>query len=249
MTRRFAGPLIIVWIVGALAGSAGADAGQVDALRVHVLDCGSMRGIPTDELLADVPDAPEKIDMVSRCFLVEHPEGRLLWDTGLPDSFKYAMRRIVFSTMSFGRSGIDQGDALPDQLKELGLDEDDIDYLALSHIHWDHAGGANDFADATWIVQEKELEWAFTQRDVERPHVDPDLYAELEHSKKEVLSAADFYHNVLNREYRAPPSFNTDPEQTKRSMDRIEALISKRGAQLWIQHDPTSGPQAPTLAG
>jgi hypothetical protein len=78
--------------------------------------------------------------------------------------------------------------------------------------------------------------------------VDPDLYAELEHSKKEVLSAADFYHNVLNRECRAPPSFNTDPEQTKRSMDRIEALISKRGAQLWIQNDPTSGPQAPTLA-
>jgi N-acyl homoserine lactone hydrolase len=286
MFRTISGFVIIAWLVGLLAGGASAKAEDVDSLRVHVLDCGMMRAIPSDELLAEVPDAPAKIDLANRCFVVEHPKGRLLWDTGFPHSFKYTMRRIAFATMSFGRSGLSQGDELSEQLDALGLDDDDIDYLALSHSHWDHAGGANEFDDAKWIVQEKELEWAFSRRDIERPHVDPDLYAKLERSKKEVLPGTDFdvfgdgsvvvlsapghtpghqclfldlpnagpvvlsgdlYHTVLNREHRASPSFNTDPEQTRKSMDRIEAFTTKRGAELWIQHDPTSGPQAPAL--
>jgi len=59
-----------------------------------------------------------------------------------------------------------------------------------------------------------------------------------------VLSG-DLYHNELNREFHAPPSFNTDAAQTRESMDRIDDYVARRGAQLWIQHDPTSGTQAP----
>jgi hypothetical protein len=62
-----------------------------------------------------------------------------------------------------------------------------------------------------------------------------------------IVLSGDLYHNALNRKYHAPPSFNTDAEQTKRSMQRIDAFVAERGAELWIQHDPNSGPSAPAL--
>jgi N-acyl homoserine lactone hydrolase len=269
----------------ALASLASA-AEPVSALRVQVLDCGSMRGIPSGDLLAEVPDPPGRVDMVNRCFLVEHPKGRLLWDTGFPRTFGTRMKMFAFSVTSFGRAGVDLGEPVPEQLEKLGLDDDDVDWLALSHIHWDHAGGANDFEDSTWIVQQRDLDWAFTDADVERPHVDPSNYEELEDSEKYVLQGEDFdvfgdgsvvilstpghtpghqslfldlpitgpvivsgdlYHTVLNRKHRAPPSFNTDAAETRRSMQRIERLLEERSAQLWIQHDASTGPAAPAL--
>ncbi len=245
-----------------------------------------MHGIPTDELLVGVPDPPSRIDLVNRCFLVEHPKGRLLWDTGFPHSFGNSLKMFLFSALDLWRAGIDGADPLPEQLEALGLDNDDIDWLALSHIHWDHAGGANDFAGARWIVQQRDLDWAFAEGDVERPHVNPSLYADLEDARKHVLQGEDFdlfgdgsvvilstpghtpghqslflelpnsgpvivsgdlFHNVLNRKHRAPPAFNTNAEETRRSMQRVERLLSERGAELWIHHDPSTGPTAPAV--
>jgi len=37
---------------------------------------------------------------------------------------------------------------------------DDIDYLAFSHLHFDHVGNANLFTHATWILSRAELAWA-----------------------------------------------------------------------------------------
>jgi glyoxylase-like metal-dependent hydrolase (beta-lactamase superfamily II) len=36
-----------------------------------------------------------------------------------------------------------------------------ITYLAISHMHADHTGNANDYASATWLVQEAERDFAF----------------------------------------------------------------------------------------
>jgi len=149
-----------------------------------------MRGIETDELLAAVPNRPDEMDMVNRCFLVEHPKGRLLWDTGFPHSLRYALMRIGFSIMNLGQSGVEQGDELPEQLSALGLDPADIDYLALSHVHWDHAGGSKHFVRSTWLVQRAELDWAFSDADIERPHVDSELYAAIEAADKVVLEGS-----------------------------------------------------------
>lgn len=260
-------------------------ADDVRSLRVHVLDCGRMERIPADELLAAVPDRPAYIDLVNRCFLVEHPKGRLLWDTGFSGSFAYTLRAWAFAAGTFWRSGIERGAPLPEQLAERGLGVDDVDYLALSHVHFDHAGGANAFAGSVWLVQQAERDWAFAGGEVERPHVDPALYADLEDARTirlegdhdvfgdgsvvilstpghtpghqslllelprrgPVVLSGDLFHNRLNREHRAPPSFNVDAEQTRRSMERVEEIVKRRGAELWIQHDPSSGPPAPAL--
>ena len=62
-----------------------------------------------------------------------------------------------------------------------------------------------------------------------------------------VIVSGDLYHTVLNRKHRASPSFNTDAAETRKSMQRIERLLEERSAQLWIQHDASTGPAAPAL--
>ena len=47
------------------------------------------------------------------------------------------------------------------QLAELGYSPADINYLALSHYHYDHTANANDFAAATWLVRQDERDAMF----------------------------------------------------------------------------------------
>ncbi|MEE4381493.1 MAG: N-acyl homoserine lactonase family protein [Pseudomonadales bacterium] len=125
-----------------------------DTLRLYVLDCGRIR-LPTvtDFGLADTDT--EVRTLAVPCYLIEHPEGRLLWDAGLPASFA-------------GGEWIEADGAehrldatLPEQLAGLGLVPEDVDLLAFSHFHYDHAGQANAFAGATLLIQEAEHAVAF----------------------------------------------------------------------------------------
>ena len=45
-------------------------------------------------------------------------------------------------------------------LAEVGLRPEAVDYVTLSHMHFDHAGGTSRFPNAKFIVQRRELEYA-----------------------------------------------------------------------------------------
>jgi len=45
-------------------------------------------------------------------------------------------------------------------LAEIGLRPEAVDYVTLSHLHFDHAGGTSRFPKAKFIVQRRELEYA-----------------------------------------------------------------------------------------
>jgi glyoxylase-like metal-dependent hydrolase (beta-lactamase superfamily II) len=45
-------------------------------------------------------------------------------------------------------------------LAEIGLKPEQVDYVTISHMHWDHAGGTSRFPNAKVIVQRDELEFA-----------------------------------------------------------------------------------------
>jgi len=63
-----------------------------------------------------------------------------------------------------------------------------------------------------------------------------------------ILLTGDLYHLLESREKRTVPTFNTDEEETRRSMDRFEALAAKTGARVIIQHaleDMAELPKAP----
>lgn len=63
------------------------------------------------------------------------------------------------------------------------------------------------------------------------------LLVKLENSGPFLLSG-DLYHFTEARERRTIPTFNTDAEETLRSMDKFEALASETGAWVMLQHEP-----------
>lgn len=122
-------------------------------IRLYILDCGRIdardMGMFDDSGALDGKPGTMSVP----CFLIRHPKGILLWETGLGDAIADRRGGIDFAPGVHGSVRV----KLVDQLKALGLKPSDIDYLAFSHWHIDHTGNANLFGAATWILQRREL--------------------------------------------------------------------------------------------
>jgi N-acyl homoserine lactone hydrolase len=99
-------------------------------------------------------------------FLLEHPgAGAVLIDSGLHPSV------AVKPVESFGRVSarafrgltMDPKQALPDQLRERGIDPRAVSSVLMTHLHVDHASGISEFPDATFVVSGSEWKAATTQ--------------------------------------------------------------------------------------
>jgi N-acyl homoserine lactone hydrolase len=155
--------------------------------RVYVFDCGDIKGLDP-ALFRFKKEELAETDFVVTCYLITHPRGTLMWDVGvIPDSaFK-----PDGAPVTEGRSTVTR--ALKPQLAAAGYRPADITYLAMSHYHSDHTANANDFAGATWIVQQAERDVMFA----EKPQgiIKPEFYSALKNSKTIVLKNED--HDVF----------------------------------------------------
>src|SRR5690242_17232903 len=127
--------------------------GATPDVRLYVLDCGhldirDLRMFDDSGALDGKPGT-----MSAPCFLIRHPKGTLLWDTGLGDAIADHPGGVELAPGIRATVRV----KLVDQLKALGLTPADIDYLAFSHWHEDHTGDANLFGKATWILHCREL--------------------------------------------------------------------------------------------
>ncbi len=130
---------------------------DVTNTRLYVLDCGHA-GFKDMGMFSDTGEYDGRPGAVADpCFLIRHPKGTLLWDTGLGD-------KLAETKGGSDHDGVHtQLDvSLLDQLKSLGLAPADITYVAFSHFHFDHTGNANEFPASTWILNKTELEWALS---------------------------------------------------------------------------------------
>ena len=124
--------------------------------RLYVFDCGTLvNNKPEDYGLKreEVRDT----NMGVTCYLVVHPKGMLIYDTGLNDQL---VGRPLYENVVEGYGQI-KFNTLAGQLADIGLRPLDIDYLVLSHYHWDHIGNANEFAGATWLVYKGDRDQMF----------------------------------------------------------------------------------------
>ena len=153
--------------------------------RLYIFDCGTINATDASGYrLTKEEVATTKMSM--ECFLIAHPKGNLMWDVGaIPDS-------------SFPPGGgpgtLRNGVAtktLTSQLAEAGYSPADINFLALSHYHWDHTANANDFASATWIVEKKDHDAMFTDPPPTRA-TKPEYYSALRNSKTILLDGKDY---------------------------------------------------------
>ncbi len=90
--------------------------------------------------------------------LIEHPEGKILFDTGLGVDAQPQFESIpLWPRVLLGYEG--HNAALP-QLSEQGISASDIKHIILSHMHWDHASGIEDFPSAQVWATDEELQSA-----------------------------------------------------------------------------------------
>ena len=75
---------------------------------------------------------------------------------------------------------------LAQQLAEINIKPEQIQYLAMSHFHADHTGNANLFKHSTLLIQSEEYDAAFGP-EPQSYHFDPASYSELDRNKMQVL--------------------------------------------------------------
>ena len=186
--RLVAAAVLAASVIAGDAPHPAAAAQPASSLRLYVLDCGTI-----------IYNNPETYNLTRQevrntnfsvaCYLVVHPKGTLLFDTGLPDDTR---GRPFNETPLGGRPNPPSTsywmlvtNTLKGQLAEIGYAPDGINYLALSHFHTDHVGNANDYAGSVWLVQKTEYDAMFGP-DVPPASINPS-YRRLKSSKALIL--------------------------------------------------------------
>jgi N-acyl homoserine lactone hydrolase len=159
------------------------------SLRLYVLDCGIITPPNVDNFGLKVNEVADT-RMITPCFLIVHPRGTMMWDTGeIPDSaFKDGASPQKLNNFTVDRP------LLP-QLAAIGYTPADITYLALSHYHADHVANAGQFAKSTWIAQKADRDAILAPRATESRVPDPKFFEGLADAKAIVLNGED--HDVF----------------------------------------------------
>lgn len=159
------------------------------SVRLYILDCGKITGVG-EATFGFQPGQLANTEMITPCYLIVHPRGTLMWDTGeISDSDFKAPGPVTQGAYTITKP------LLP-QLAEIGYTPADITYLALSHYHNDHVANANAFARSTWIAQKLERDAMFSSVQPTGPGAaNPAVYKDLEKSKTVLLNSED--HDVF----------------------------------------------------
>jgi glyoxylase-like metal-dependent hydrolase (beta-lactamase superfamily II) len=153
------------------------------------LDGGAMFGIVPKALWQkkQPADALNRIPLAARCLLVRSGDRTILVDTGLGEHWPEKSREM-FAISTRERST----DA---SLGRLGLARADVTDVILTHLHFDHAGGALDpsgnpaFPRAAYHLQRRNWEWAQHPSDRDRGSYRPEMFEGL--SRAGVLHLID----------------------------------------------------------
>ena len=163
------------------------------SVRLYVFDCGVLHNADMGRFNLKKEDVTTT-DMSIACFLVAHPKGNLIWDTGaIPDNSWTPTGRTttVHVTLPDGQGrDADVDKTLQAQLAEVGYSPADISYLALSHYHYDHTANSNAFAGATWLVRQVEHDAMFGGK--YSGSLQPSTFSALQKSKTIIIKTDEY---------------------------------------------------------
>lgn len=93
-------------------------------------------------------------------FVVGHPDGLVLFDTGMHPAIGVDPRAHIGPVADLFRLDFGETDHVDTQLAQAQIDADDITRVVCSHLHFDHAGGNGLLPDVPVVVQQREWEHA-----------------------------------------------------------------------------------------
>jgi len=125
----------------------------MDDLVVKPLECGWL----TADTATMLAGHTGRMRMPVAAFLIEHPEGTVVFDAGMHAELQHDTSRMGPTAALFDVE-LSPGWTLTGQLEAADVSPSDVDVSILSHLHFDHCGGLGELPDARVLVQQAEWE-------------------------------------------------------------------------------------------
>lgn len=157
-------------------------------IKLYAMTCGWL-SCNLKEMLAG---AEGRITFPVPAYLIDHPKGLVLFDTGMhPRSLEDPYTQVGALARAFEVHS-KPGDDVRSRLQQMDIDPDRIRYLINSHLHFDHTGGNELIPNARVIIQETEWEAGKTPELVQANAYNPINY-DLGHLVQRVKGEFDLF--------------------------------------------------------
>jgi N-acyl homoserine lactone hydrolase len=140
------------------------------SLAVYALTCGHLTG----DCGRLMEGGEGRIRLPIPAYLIEHPKGTALFDTGMhPDCQRDPAARVGERLAGLFEFDYRPGEDIAARLIALGRDPAKIDLIINSHFHFDHVGGNALIPNATMVVQRREWDAGMDPDAARRSGFDP----------------------------------------------------------------------------
>ena len=145
--------LVSMIALAAALGACNQPALPAPAIELYAMDCGHSTFADVGMFADDGSLAGQARELIVPCYLIRHPSGDLIWDTGLPEAIADIPNGLTPANFP---AHFVVPVKLTAQLAQLTLTPADIEFVSFSHMHSDHTGNGNLFTASTWIVDAEE---------------------------------------------------------------------------------------------
>jgi glyoxylase-like metal-dependent hydrolase (beta-lactamase superfamily II) len=147
MIRKLTG-IAAAWLT---LGAMQAPPAAAPPMQLWRLDCGSVEIGNLDMFSDTFLYVGRRKTLTDSCYLIRHGENYLLWDTGLPGE-------LAGKTVSADGMVLTMKSRIVDQLAQIGVRPEQVNFVGISHRHDDHTGQAADFPKATLLIGAEDFE-------------------------------------------------------------------------------------------
>lgn len=134
--------------------------------KLYFFECGTLKS--EKHLFTLNKGIGEPFEVPVPFFLIQHNGKNILFDTGNALEASINPEKHWGEIVNTYYPVMDEKQYVVNQLKTLNIMPEAIDYVILSHLHLDHAGGVGAFPNAVYIAHKKEVEWAFNPECVQK---------------------------------------------------------------------------------
>ena len=129
------------------------------SIKLFAMTCGRLTG----DLGRLMEGGEGRADLPIPAYLIEHPKGTVLFDTGLhPDCQHDPAARVGTRLTGLFAFDFYPGEEVSARLEAIGRDPARIEIIVNSHFHFDHVGGNAQIPNAVMVVQKREWEAGLT---------------------------------------------------------------------------------------